>query len=131
MVTPASPRDAGLHHALGLVLVRLGRRDEAVAELRQAAELAPEQARYAYVYAIGLHSTGHAAEAAAVLRDSLKRHPDDRAILGALISFSRDAGDFATALQYAERLAAITPDDHAVKALVESLRRAAKKPDGQ
>ena len=127
----SSPRDAGLHHALGLVLVRLGRRDEAVAELRQAAELAPEQARYAYVYAVGLHSTGHAAEAMTVLKDGLKRHPDDRAILGALISFSRDAGDFATALHYAERLAAITPNNREVAELIESLRRAAKKPDGQ
>ena len=126
-----SPRDAGLHHALGLVLVRLGRRDEAIKELRQAAELAPEQARYAYVYAVGLHSTGHAAEAMTVLKDSLKRHPDDRAILGALISFSRDEGDFAMALQHAERLAAITPDNREVAELVESLRRAAKKPDGR
>jgi Flp pilus assembly protein TadD len=110
--------------------VRLGRREEAVAELRQAAELAPEQARYAYVYAVGLHSTGHAAKAMTVLKDSLKRHPDDRAIIGALISFSRDAGDFATALHYAERLAAITPNNREVEELIESLRRAAKKPDG-
>jgi len=74
---------------------------------------------------------GHAAEAMTVLKDGLKRHPDDRAILGALVSFSRDAGDFATALQYAERLAAITPDNREIAELIESLRRAAKKPDGR
>ena len=51
----ASPRDAGLHHALGLALARLKRPDEALAELRRAAELEPEQARYAYVYAVALH----------------------------------------------------------------------------
>ena len=72
----------------------------------------------------------HAAEAMTVLKDGLKQHPDDRAILGALISFSRDAGDYATALQYAERLAAITPNNREVAELIESLRRAAKKPDG-
>lgn len=127
----ASPRDAGLHHALGLALVRLGRRDEAVAELRQAAELAPEQPRYAYVYAVGLHSTGHAAQAMTVLKDALARHPDDRAILGALVSFSRDTGDLTAALQYAERLAAITPDNRELAALIDQLRRAAKKPDGR
>ena len=115
----------------GLALVRLDRRDEALDELRQAAELAPEQARYAYVYAVALHSTGRAAEAMTVLKDSLTRHPDDRDILGALISFSRDAGDFATALQYAERLAAITPDNREIAELIKSLRRAAKKPDGR
>ena len=53
----ASPRDAGLHHALGLTLTRLKRRDEALAALRRAAELAPEQPRYAYVYAVALHSS--------------------------------------------------------------------------
>ena len=54
----ASPRDAGLHHALGLTLVRLKRQDEALAELARAAELEPDRARYAYVHAIGLDSTG-------------------------------------------------------------------------
>ena len=83
-----------LHHALGLTLVRLKRLDEALGELRRAAELAPEQARYAYVYAVALHSAGRGGEAMTVLKDSLARHPDDRDTLLALISFSRDAGDF-------------------------------------
>src|SRR5262249_45223237 len=45
----ASPRDAGLHHALGLVLTRLKRSDEAMGELRLAAEIEPERTRYVYV----------------------------------------------------------------------------------
>ena len=57
----ASPRDAGLHHALGLTLVRLKRQDEAIAELARAAELEPDRARYAYVYAIGLDFDADAA----------------------------------------------------------------------
>jgi Flp pilus assembly protein TadD len=126
----ASAGDAGLHHALGLTLVRLGRHDEAVVELRKAAELAPDQARYAYVYAVGLHSTGRVGDAMTVLRESLMRHPDDRDTLQALIGFSRDAGDAAAALEYAERLARITPNDRELAGLIEVLRRAAKKPDG-
>jgi len=39
----ASPRDAGLHHALGLALVRAKRLDDAITELRQAAELDPDR----------------------------------------------------------------------------------------
>ena len=66
-----------------------------------------------------------------VLKDALARHPDDRAILGALVSFSRDAGDLTAALHYAERLAAITPDNRELAALIDQLRRAAKKPDGR
>ena len=51
-----SPQDAGLHHTLGLALVRLQRNDEALIELRRAAEIEPERTRYAYVYAVALHS---------------------------------------------------------------------------
>ncbi|MGZ9106705.1 MAG: tetratricopeptide repeat protein, partial [Rhodoplanes sp.] len=127
----ASPGDAGLHHALGLAIVRLGRRADAVAELRRAAELAPEQARYAYVYAVGLHSTGRVPEALTVLKEALARHPDNHQILGALISFNRDAGDAATALQYVERLAAISRSSRELADLIEALRRAAQKPDGR
>jgi predicted CXXCH cytochrome family protein len=45
-----SPGSAALHHALGLSLVRQQRRDEALRELRRAAELDPANARFRYVY---------------------------------------------------------------------------------
>jgi predicted CXXCH cytochrome family protein len=121
-----SPQDAGLHHALGLALVRLKQNDNALAELRRAAELAPDQARYAYVYAVGLHSAGRAADATAVLKESLTRHPADRDTLLALVSFNRDAGDFAAALEYAERLARAFPSDQNVARIVEELKRRQK-----
>ena len=109
----ASPQDAGLHHALGLTLVRRKRVDDALAELRRAAELDPGQARYAYVYAVALHSAGRIGEAMTVLKENLARHPNDRDTLLALVSFSRDGGDARTALEYAERLARIAPQDSA------------------
>ena len=117
-----SPQDAGLHHALGLALVRLKREDEAIAELRRAAELEPDRARYAYVYAVGLDASGHRSDAIQVLKDSLARHPDERETLLALIGFNRDAGDAATALQYAEQLARIEPANAGLKTLLETLR---------
>jgi predicted CXXCH cytochrome family protein len=122
----ASPKDAGLHHALGLTLTRLKRPDEALEELRQAAELEPERARYAYVYAVALHSAGRRDEAITVLKDVVTRHPDDRNTLLALVSYSRDAGDFGTALEYAERLARVAPGDPNLPALIETLRRQIK-----
>ena len=127
----AVPQDAGVHHALGLTLVRLKRLDEALGELRRAAELAPEQARYAYVYAVALHSAGRGSEAIAALKDSLTRHPDDRDTLLALISFSRDAGDLGTALEYAERLARVQPGDPSLARVIEGLRRQVEKPAPQ
>jgi predicted CXXCH cytochrome family protein len=127
----ASPQDAGLHHALGLALTRLKRRDESLGELRRAAELDRDRARYAYVYAVGLHSAGHVDEAMTALKESLARHPNDRDTLLALVSFSRDAGDFGTALDYAEQLARAAPGDPNLVALIENLRRQVKNRDAR
>ena len=126
----ASPRDAGLHHALGLALTRLAQPDAALAELRRASELEPDRARYAYVYAVALHSAGRRDEAMSVLKEALDRHPADRDILLALVNYNRDAGDIAGALAYAEQLARLAPDDRALAAVVQELRRRAK-PDAQ
>ena len=125
----AVPRDAGLHHALGLVLTRLKRPDDALGELQRAAELEPERARYAYVYAVALNSAGHRNEAIKALKDSLARHPGDRDTLQALMSFSRDARDYTAALEYAEQLARQAPNDPSLGALIDSLRRQKDKQD--
>ena len=127
----ASPPDAGLHHALGLTLTRLKRREESLRELRRAAELDPDRARYAYVYAVGLHSAGQVDDAMAVLKASLARHPTDRDTLLALVSYSRDAGDFGTALNYAEQLARGAPGEPGLTGLIENLRRQVKNPDAR
>jgi Flp pilus assembly protein TadD len=123
----ALPRDAGLHYALGLTLTRLKRTEEAIVEFRRASELEPVRARYLYVYAVALNSAGRGAEAIAALEQGLARHSEDRDILLALVTFNRDAGDPATALEYAEQLARIAPDDRAIANLVETLRRSVKK----
>jgi tetratricopeptide (TPR) repeat protein len=127
----ASSEDAGLHHALdalGLTLVRLKRTDEALGELRRAAELDPGQARYAYVYAVALHSAARVDVSMAILEESLARHPDDRDTLQALMTFSRDSGDVGSALEYAERLARIPPADPNLADLIQDLRRESGRP---
>jgi len=122
-----SPGDAGLHHALGLALTRLKRTDAAVAELRRAVDLEPSRARYLYVYAVALHSAGHRDEAIAVLKEHLSRQTVDRDMLLAVVTFSRDAGDLATALEYGERLAQIAPDDRDITNFLQSLREGEAK----
>ena len=117
------PGDSGLHHALGLSLVRLKRLDEALVELRRAAELDRNNARYAYIYGVALHSAGRQQEAIAYLKDSLAAHPQNRDIIMAIVSFSREAGDTATALQYAQQAASSAPDDPVIKGLVDELQR--------
>jgi predicted CXXCH cytochrome family protein len=98
------PDNAALRLALGLALVRDQRYPEALVELRQAAAAETGEAHYAYVYAVALHSTGDPAQAISVLEEALKRHPDNREILEALVSFHRDRGDTAAAQRYAGRL---------------------------
>jgi cytochrome c-type biogenesis protein CcmH/NrfG len=108
---------------------RLKRPDDALGELRRAAELEPDRARYAYVYAIGLHSAGRIADATAALKESLARHPADRDTLMALVTFNRDAGDVGSALDYAEQLARIEPANRDLADLIRELRRQVSKPD--
>ena len=123
----SSPKDAGLHHALGLTLTRQKRPDDALAEFHAATELEPDRSRYAYVYAVALHSLGRIDESMKALKDNLAQHPDDRETLLALATFSRDAGDLGSALGYAEQLARINPNDRELARLTEELRARAKQ----
>jgi len=113
-----------LHHALGLLLVRKGEKGAAIKELAMAAKLAPDSARYGYVYAVGLHSAGRRGEALSVLRAAEVRHPYDLEILGTLVSMIREAGKPRDALPYARKIADILPDDPGVKRLVAELEGA-------
>jgi predicted CXXCH cytochrome family protein len=47
---PQSTQSAAAHHALGLLLVRRNRLDEALGELERAKTLAPNEPRYAYAW---------------------------------------------------------------------------------
>jgi predicted CXXCH cytochrome family protein len=123
----ASPREAAAHYALGLTLTRLKKPDAALSEFRQAVELEPDNARYVYVYAVALNSGGKGDKAMAILKEGAARHPADHDILSALIAFNRAAGDLGSALNYAEQLAAITPDDRNLAALIRQLRGALPK----
>jgi len=103
-----SPKSATLHHALGLVLVRLKRNDAALTELESAAVLEPGNARFVYVYAVALHSTGKPDLAIASLKKAFADHPNDRDILEALASFSSARGESTEAKKYADRLRTLT-----------------------
>ncbi len=115
-----SPR-AGLHHALGLALVRLKREDEALAELGRAAELEPARARYAYVYAVALGSRDITARRSRCWSRAWRAIPAIRHALG-VIGFNRNAGNTGAALRYAEQLSKSEPDNTELNALIQSLR---------
>lgn len=114
---------AAAHHALGLALVRLRRIEEALAELRRAAEIEPESARYGYVLAVALDGTGKAAEAQQVLDAVIRRHPYDVDSLSAAAIWSLRRGDNRAALARLETLRTLRPDDPRLAQEVERLRR--------
>jgi Flp pilus assembly protein TadD/nitrate/TMAO reductase-like tetraheme cytochrome c subunit len=124
----ASLNDAGIHHALGLTLVRLKRNEDALEQLRRAAELRPEEPRYPYVYAVGLQSVGDIDASLRVLRHANDRHPYDVDILIALVTTYRDRGEFDDALLYARRLAASNPSDASIRQLVVQLEALTRGP---
>jgi predicted CXXCH cytochrome family protein len=88
-----APADAAPQHALGLLLIRQRQLDAAVIHLRQATNLDPRNARYAYVYAVALWETGERQPAVATLEAALKEHPGDRDLLAALASYYQQLGE--------------------------------------
>ncbi len=104
----AAPEDAGLHHALGLSLVRQKRMPEALVELERAARTPPLRPRYAYVWAIALDSVGQTGRAIEVLEAAERKHSGNREILEALVSFQAKAGHSDAAALYAKKLQDLT-----------------------
>jgi predicted CXXCH cytochrome family protein len=87
-----APDVAETHYALGLTLVRLGRRAEALPELERAAALAPASPRHALAWALLLHEGGDRAGAGRVVEEILERWPeysDARALRDELAAASR------------------------------------------
>ena len=105
------PNNAAVKHSLGLLLVRQRNYTEGLPLFREAAALAPDNARYAYVYAVALNSTGSTAEATALLERTHKQHPTDWDVLVTLITFERDRGDLSAALSHAQELPALEPNN--------------------
>ena len=65
---------------------------EATGDVVLSARLAPDSARYVYVYAVALNSAGRVEEAIAVMSDAARRFPADFDISWAMVTLLRDAG---------------------------------------
>ncbi len=116
-----SPRAAVLHHALGLLRIRLGQAEEGRDSLRIASGLAPEVPRFAFVYAVALQAAEDGDGAVEVLREAARRHPGDIEILHALVTIQRDAGRLDEARRWARRLVERAPWNGGFRELQASL----------
>jgi predicted CXXCH cytochrome family protein len=103
------PDNADLHYALGLLRIRQKRAAEALPLLETATREDLSNMRYAYVYGVALHDSGHDKQGMDFLEKSLLRSPRDPDLLSALAAYARDAGDTKRAEAYSKRLAEISP----------------------
>ncbi len=120
------PRAAEAIHALGLLCVREKRQAEALGLFKRACELQPNVARYGYVYAIGLQSSGDIAKAIDVLEAVHKTSPADVDTLAALATFERDRGNLGEAIGWADKLVRLRPDDASARSLLTQLKNVAE-----
>jgi len=107
------PNAADAHFALGLLLVRQQRADQALAELTKAAEQATDNPRYAYVHAVALDSLGQHDQAVVVLERAQQRFTGDRDILATLVQWSAQSGDRDAATRWAQKLRELDASDMA------------------
>ena len=98
------PGNAALHYALGLTLVRLGRKTAALSELERATTLAPTDLRFLYTYAVGLYSTGKVTASLQTLDKILTMDENNRDALAALSSYLKEQGRPELAKPYDDRL---------------------------
>jgi Tfp pilus assembly protein PilF len=95
---------AAIEFALGLTLVRLERRDDALAHLRSAYRARPEMIRFGYVYAVALFDTGKPKAALRTLEHLHDRYPANRDVLELLVAYNQRLGRPAAARKYATKL---------------------------
>ncbi len=118
-----APGNAAVALSLGLLRVRQHKTEEALQQLARATKLAPENAHYAYVYAVGLYSTGKIAAGLDLLRRTHERFPGNREVLLGLASLTAESGDIAAAQHYAESFVAMAPADPRGAELLSQLKK--------
>jgi len=95
---------ASVEFALGLTLVRLDRRPEALTHLARAYALRPEALRFGYVYAVAQYDSGKEDAALRTLEQMRKRYPANRDILRLLAGYSQQLGRTEEARRLAAEL---------------------------
>ncbi len=113
--------NADLAEALGLSLIRQQKKDQALKWLAKAANLASNNVRYGYVYAVALNSQGKVESAIKQLESINQNHPVNTDILYALVTFNRDAKHFKDTLPYLKKLQGLMPDSQQLKKLQQEL----------
>ena len=114
-------QSGSLHHALGLAQIRNGKTAQGISSLRRAYELAPDVPRFAYVYAVGLHSEGRVVEALVTLKEAHVRFENDQDLLYMLVNVHLERSEREQAMRYARKLDRLMPGSPPVQALLQEI----------
>ncbi|MGH7681859.1 MAG: tetratricopeptide repeat protein, partial [Candidatus Eiseniibacteriota bacterium] len=122
-----APGEGELHYSLGLLLGEQAKYEEAARSLRVAAKLLPNQARVRYNLGLTLQRAGHNAEAEGALLDAARLDASDPETAYALAVFYVGQGRWEEALPFAERYAALNPQDQQAERLLGQIRAAVRR----
>ena len=100
----------------------------ATVNLERAADLMPTRPRVRYNYALALQQLGRRSQAETQFLESYRVGPEDSSVVQALaILYSQDAR-WDEALEWAERLVEMLPDEPAARQFLEDIRRSSGSP---
>jgi len=121
------PEAAEPWHALGLLLVREKRYEEALKALKKAVNLAPDNMRYTYIYGVAANSLGNSVNAVVALERVVQREPRNIDALTSLVDIYYRQGEGTKALKHGEVLLQLTPDNRSLQQLVDYLRNSGRQ----
>lgn len=117
------PDDADLNFAQALFLIRQKQQAPALVHLEKAVKFAPQNARYAYVYAVALNDLGQPQKATGVIRDALSQMPDDGNLNYMMMVITFRLEQYEAALKYAQKLNNLYPDNLQIREQLTVIRK--------
>jgi tetratricopeptide (TPR) repeat protein len=126
-----NPDNYDAMYSLGLLLAELGRMEEATENMGRAAEGMPARARIHYNHALLLQALGRADEAEEALLQALALEPDEFDFLYALADHYLKQGRLPEALETADRMVAIHPQNPAGRDARAYIERALEDAGGE
>jgi tetratricopeptide (TPR) repeat protein len=97
-------KNASLHYAMGLWLIRNKEKEKALIELNKANQFDPTNPTFAYGYAIGIQSIeGSTEKAIMLLENHNKKYGNDPLVMNALASFYEQTHQSAKANEYVQQ----------------------------
>ena len=116
------PEDADLNYSKALNLIRSHQAKQALVYLDKANSLAPNNAYYAYVYAVALNDLGQPGRATEILKSAVQISENDGNLNMVLFNKYAESGQIREALIYGDKLLKLFPQNEQIIRAVSNLR---------